>query len=113
MRDIEPESNPAHVGGVEGIEKTILFIGCKRFPVVTDRDDHKVLFLAGHAAQLNLLEGDIDGNAATIISAAADAEKKGAQLIVFSELALTGSNTLQIDSSRVSEEGNTPYIYEK
>ncbi len=41
-------------------------------------------------AQENFLVGDIDGNATIIVAAAAQAEKNGAHLIVFSELALTG-----------------------
>ncbi|MDK2778724.1 MAG: NAD+ synthase [Pseudomonadota bacterium] len=41
-------------------------------------------------AQENFLVGDIDGNAAIIVNAAAQAGKNGAHLIVFSELALTG-----------------------
>src|SRR4051812_42704885 len=41
-------------------------------------------------AQLNTTVGDIDGNAAKIAAAIADARGKGAQLVVLPELALTG-----------------------
>lgn len=41
-------------------------------------------------AQENFLVGDIDGNSGIIVHAAAQAQQQGAQLIVFSELALTG-----------------------
>jgi NAD+ synthase (glutamine-hydrolysing) len=41
-------------------------------------------------AQLNLLVGDVAGNAERVISAAADAQAAGAHLVVFPELTLTG-----------------------
>ncbi len=42
------------------------------------------------AAQLNFLVGDVQGNAAKMIRAARVAARKGATLVVFSELAVTG-----------------------
>src|SRR3954447_18753330 len=41
-------------------------------------------------AQMNAVVGDIDGNAAKIEDLAARARGKGARLVVFPELALTG-----------------------
>ena len=41
-------------------------------------------------AQLNPTVGDIEGNAALVIAAAADADSSGAELVVFPELVLTG-----------------------
>ncbi len=41
-------------------------------------------------AQLNLTVGDIDGNVARMVDAARQAQRDGAQLVVFPELSLTG-----------------------
>jgi len=41
-------------------------------------------------AQLNTTVGDIDGNAAKIVESLGEARSKGAQLVVFPELAVNG-----------------------
>ena len=52
-------------------------------------DSHTTLRVA--LAQLNLLVGDIDGNAERVIAAAVDArDRLGAHLVLFPELTLTG-----------------------
>ncbi|MBI2706270.1 MAG: NAD+ synthase [Actinobacteria bacterium] len=41
-------------------------------------------------AQLNVVVGDLDGNVAKILDAMGEAEKRGADLVAFAELAITG-----------------------
>ena len=42
------------------------------------------------SAQLNPIVGDIEGNVSRILSAREEAEKKGAELVVCSELCVSG-----------------------